>query len=112
LIAGWRSDSAWFAASWWNPAANGWTLQQARPGLDVPDNIGLLLLFGLAMVGPLFAQTGWANVTFAGGEVANPARNLPRALLRGALVVVTIYLLTNVAYVVTLPLASIQNAPQ
>ena len=64
------------------------------------------------MVGPLFAQTGWANVTFTGGEVRNPGRNLPRSLLIGCGAVVALYLLANLAYVVTLPLAEIQNAPQ
>ena len=34
-----------------------------------------MLLLGLAMVGPMFAQTGWANVTFTGGEVRNPGRS-------------------------------------
>ena len=71
-----------------------------------------MLLLGLAMVGPLFAQTGWANVTFTGGEVRDPGRNLPRALIVGTALVVTLYLLANLAYVATLPLAAIQQAPQ
>jgi APA family basic amino acid/polyamine antiporter len=49
-------------------------------------------------------------VTFTGGEIENPGRNLPRALIIGCLVVVTLYLLANVAYVVTLSLPEIQNA--
>ena len=64
------------------------------------------------MVGPLFAQTGWANVTFTGGEVRNPGRNLPRALIGGTAMVVTLYLLANLAYAATLPLDAIQHAPQ
>jgi APA family basic amino acid/polyamine antiporter len=64
------------------------------------------------MVGPLFAQSAWNNVTFTAGEVRDPGKNLPRALLLGCGIVVTLYLLANLAYVVTLPLAGIQNAPQ
>jgi APA family basic amino acid/polyamine antiporter len=64
------------------------------------------------MVGPLFAQSAWNNVTFTGGEVDNPGRNLPRSLLAGCATVVGLYLLANLAYLVTLPLAQIQNAPQ
>ena len=41
------------------------------------------MLLGRAMVGPLFAQSAWNNVTFTGGEVRDPGRNLPRALLVG-----------------------------
>ena len=70
------------------------------------------MLLGRAMVGPLFAQSAWNNVTFTGGEVRDPGRTLPRALLVGCGVVVTLYLLANVAYVATLPLDGIQKAPQ
>jgi len=71
----------------------------------------LLMLLGLAMVGPLFAQSAWNNVTFTGSEVREPGRNLPRALLIGCLAVVSLYLLANVAYVVALPLGTIQKPP-
>jgi APA family basic amino acid/polyamine antiporter len=74
--------------------------------------LALVMLLGRAMVGPLFAQSAWNNVTFTAGEVRNPGRNLPRALLWGCVLVVGLYLLANLAYVVTLPLAGIQNAPQ
>ena len=60
------------------------------------------------MAGPLFAQSAWNNVTFTGGEIRDPGRNLPRALLIGCGVVVALYLLANLAYVVTLPLGAIQ----
>jgi Amino acid transporters len=69
------------------------------------------MFLGRAMVGPLFAQSAWNNVTFTGGEVENPGRNLPRALLIGCSAVVALYLLANLAYVVILPLSSIQTAP-
>jgi APA family basic amino acid/polyamine antiporter len=64
------------------------------------------------MVGPLFAQSAWNNVTFAGSEVRDPERTLPRSLLAGCGLVVALYLLANVAYVVTLPLDGIQHAPE
>jgi len=68
------------------------------------------MFLGRAMSGPLFAQSAWNNVTFTGGEVENPGRNLPRALLIGCGLVVGMYLLANLAYVVVLPLGAIQNA--
>jgi APA family basic amino acid/polyamine antiporter len=70
------------------------------------------MLLGRAMTGPLFAQSAWNNVTFTGSEVREPGRNLPRALLIGCGLVVALYLLANLAYVVTLPLGAIQKAPQ
>ena len=64
------------------------------------------------MVGPLFAQTAWTNVTFIGSEVRDPGRNLSRALLAGCGLVVVLYVLANLAYIATLPLDGIQHAPQ
>ena len=83
-----------------------------QPGLPVVGGLAVALLFGKAMVGPLFAQTAWTNVTFIGSEVREPGRNLSRALLYGCGIVVVLYVLANVAYIASLPLTEIQNAPQ
>lgn len=61
------------------------------------------LAFGTALVGSLFSADAWNNVTFAAAEVQNPRRNLPLALLFGAGGVMLLYVLTNVAYLTTLP---------
>ena len=84
----------------------------AQPGLAATGAFALMMLLGKAMVGPLFAQSAWNNVTFTAGEVRDPGRTLPRALRVGCGVVVTLYLLANVAYIATLPLDGIQRAPQ
>jgi APA family basic amino acid/polyamine antiporter len=112
LVVGWNLGGAAFTADWWNPWANGWTPQGAQPGLAVGGGLALALLLGRAMTGPLFAQSAWNNVTFTGEEVRDPGRTLPRALLVGCAVVVGLYLLANLAYVVTLPLEEIRDAPQ
>jgi APA family basic amino acid/polyamine antiporter len=56
------------------------------------------------MVGSLFSADAWNNVTFTAGEVKNPKRNLPLSLLLGVVLVCVLYLLVNVAYLVSLPL--------
>jgi len=116
LILGWNSGSAAHTSSWWTPWENGWKPSAAQVWFE-PAGEGLLMLalvmmLGRAMVGPLFAQSAWNNVTFTAGEVRDPGKNLPRALLLGCGLVVTLYLLANLAYVVTLPLSGIQGAPQ
>jgi APA family basic amino acid/polyamine antiporter len=120
LTLGWKvgmhNGSAAFASSWWHPSRNGWHPDAAQLGFQALGKgtlaLALLMLLGRAMSGPLFAQSAWNNVTFTGGEVENPGRNLPRSLLIGCGVVVGLYLLANLAYVVTLPLGAIQGAPQ
>src|SRR5438309_3206599 len=112
LIFGWRPGCAALASNWWNPWANGWSPEAAQPGLGIIGGLAVALLFGKAMVGPLFAQTAWTNVTFIGSEVREPRRNLSRALLYGCGIVVLLYLLANVAYIAVLSLDGIQHAPQ
>lgn len=112
LSLGWKPGSAARSSDWWNSWANGWTPQTAQPGLTAVGALALVLLFGKAMVGPLFAQTAWTNVTFIGSEVRDPGRNLARALLGGCALVVVFYVLANLAYVAVLPLPEIQHAPQ
>src|SRR2546423_2971586 len=116
LTLGWKvgmaNGAAAFTSSWWNPWANGWSSQTAQADLRAAGALALIMLLGRAMTGPLFAQSAWNNVTFTGGEIENPGKNLPRALLIGCATVVGLYLLANLAYVVTLPLKAIQTAPQ
>jgi APA family basic amino acid/polyamine antiporter len=116
LTLGWkvglRDGGAAFTSAWWNPWANGWNPAKVQPDIGSLSALALMMLLGRAMVGPMFAQSAWNNVTFTGSEIRQPGRNLPRALLIGCGLVVCLYLLANLAYVLTLPLASIQNAPQ
>lgn len=110
LFAGWNAGGAAFTSDWRNPSANGWDIITAQPGATAAGGLAIVLILGRAMIGPLFSQSAWDNVTFTAGEVENPKRNMRRALLIGCLVVVGLYLAANVAYVVTLPLDSVQNA--
>lgn len=54
--------------------------------------------FMAAMLGALWAYDGWNNVTLVSGEVQNPGRNLPRALIGGMLLVMGLYLFVNLSY--------------
>ena len=112
LALGWGVNSAARSSEWWNSWANGWSPQIAQPGFTVVGGLALTLLFGKAMVGPLFAQTAWTNVTFIGSEVRDPEKNLVRALLVGCGTVVILYLLANISYLALLSFPEIQQAPQ
>jgi len=112
LSLGWNVNSAARSAAWWDSWANGWNPRIAQPGFAIAGGLALAVLFGKAMVGPLFAQTAWTNVTFIGSEVRDPRKNLVRALLFGCGSVVVLYLLANIAYIAVLPFSEIQHAPQ
>jgi basic amino acid/polyamine antiporter, APA family len=112
ISLGWSATCAARSSAWWDSWANGWTPQVAQPGFTFVGGVALVLLFGKSMVGPLFAQTAWTNVTFIGSEVRDPGKNLVRALLFGCGIVVILYLLANVAYLAVLSFPEIQHAPQ
>jgi len=68
-------------------------------------------LFGLALVSVLWAYDGWADLSFVSGEVKDPERTLPRALVLGTLGVVVIYLAANAAYLYLMPIAQMAASP-
>lgn len=73
--------------------------------------LGMIIAICVAQVGSLFSADAWNNVTFTAAEVKNPRRNLPLSLACGTGLVITLYLLANVAYLFLLPLVQIQHAP-
>jgi len=54
--------------------------------------------FGAAMLGALWGYDGWNNITFMAGEVKNPSRNIPAALIGGTLTIMVLYVFVNAAY--------------
>jgi APA family basic amino acid/polyamine antiporter len=69
-----------------------------RPWVAPGGQVGLLSAFGVATVSALFAYDGWNNLSMVAGEVENPQRNVPAALIIGTLLVITVYVLVNLAY--------------
>ncbi len=67
--------------------------------------------FGLALVSTLWAYDGWADLCFVAGEVRDPQRNIPRALITGTLGVIAIYLLANIAYLAVMPVSQMRTSP-
>lgn len=64
----------------------------------IPPGSLSISAFGLALVSTLWAFDGWADVSNNGGEVRDPQKNLPKALIGGTLLVIAIYLAANLAY--------------
>lgn len=68
-------------------------------------------LFGLAIISVLYAYDGFADLAFAAGEVKDPQRTLPRAIIGGTLAIVAIYLAANVAYLYVNPIERMAQSP-
>ena len=83
----------------------------ASLGVAAGSVFGLLIAVCVAQSGSLFSADAWHDVTFIAGEVRDPRRNVPKALVIGCTAVVLLYLLVNVIYLLVLPLAGIQTAP-
>ena len=78
----------------------------ANYGTSIPAPGGITGFFA-ALVAALWAYDGWNNVAMVASEVSRPQRNLPRALILGTSAVITIYLLTNLAYFYVLPAGAV-----
>jgi APA family basic amino acid/polyamine antiporter len=63
--------------------------------------------FASALIFVSYAYSGWNTVIYVGGEVTDPTRNLPRAMLVGALGVTALYLALNAVFLFTVPAASL-----
>lgn len=91
-----------------------WSVHHPIPfavGLDATSGVGLFLAICIAQTGSLFSADSWHDITFVAAEVRNPSRNLPLSLGLGTSSVIVLYLLANVAYLLTLPLTAIRHAP-
>src|SRR6476659_2627885 len=104
----------------WNHAAGAdnfgrlWETRGAAdivPGLSAVTAFGLFVAVCVSQTGSLFSSDAWNNITFTAGEVKEPRRNIPLSLALGTFIVIGLYLLANVAYLVTLPFDQVQHAP-
>ncbi|MEO6228552.1 MAG: amino acid permease [Ferruginibacter sp.] len=91
--------------NWQNP----WTAQHLTKtdtgiGTETLLTAAVLGAVASAMVGSIFSSDAWNNVTFIAGEIKNPKKNIGLSLFLGTLIVTTIYILTNVVYLATVPI--------
>src|SRR6184192_953640 len=109
ILVGWNADAVHInLGDLWHV---GGKLQDVGRGLTAALPFGLFVGICVAQTNSLFSADAWNNITFTAGEVKNPKRNIPLSLAFGTILVIGLYLLANVAYLATLPFASIQNAP-
>jgi APA family basic amino acid/polyamine antiporter len=109
VLIGWNHTAvAANFGNFWTPRG---ALQNVGPELTAATAFGLFVGICVAQTNSLFSADAWNNITFTAGEVKNPRKNIPLSLAFGTLLVITLYLLANVAYLVTLPLERIQTVP-
>ncbi|MBI3679984.1 MAG: amino acid permease [Acidobacteria bacterium] len=108
LALGWNANAIGENfGNFWTPRG----FDAIAPGLTAATLFGLFAAICVSQTGSLFSADAWNNITFTAGEVINPRRNIPLSLALGTGIVITLYLLANVAYLVTLPLDGVQHAP-
>ncbi len=86
-------------------------LENVGPGLTAAAAFGLFAGICVAQTNSLFSADAWNSITFTAGEVKNPRRNVPLSLALGAGLVIVLYLLANVAYLMTLKFETLQQIP-
>jgi basic amino acid/polyamine antiporter, APA family len=88
------------------PATGSWATFASSPTSAFPG----VSAFGLTVLAALWAYDGWNNLPMAAGEVSNPSRNIPRALIFGTLAVLAVYASINIAYFYALPFSEVATA--
>ncbi|MFN2325542.1 MAG: amino acid permease, partial [Gemmatimonadales bacterium] len=84
-------------------AFTGGTGNPANLGLVAPGSTVTFSLMLTALIKVMWTYDGWSNLSFIGGEVKDPGRNLPKALILGTAAIVAVYLVVNAAYLFLLP---------
>jgi len=108
VVLGWNHDAV---------ADNFGHFWERRGSVDIVSGLNAVSAFGLfvaicvSQTGSLFSADAWNNITFTAGEVKDPRRNIPLSLALGTIIVIGLYMLANVAYLVTLPFEAVQHAP-
>jgi basic amino acid/polyamine antiporter, APA family len=87
---------------------HGATFAHVTAAATAPVTVGNL---GLALVSVLWAYDGFGDLSLVGGEVTDPQRNLPRAIIGGTLAIIAIYVLVNLAYLYMMPADAIGRSP-
>src|SRR5213078_2296842 len=67
-------------------------------------------VFATAFIPAIFAYSGWNAVMYIAGEIKEPEKNLPRALLWANLIVIALYLAVNVVYIYAVPVMEMKGA--
>ena len=79
--------------------------------LAVPTGLALFTALAVAMQGVVYTYDGWTGLIYFSGEVRNPGRDVPRAMVGGVLLVIAIYLLLNLAFLHVLPMSRLAHEP-
>jgi basic amino acid/polyamine antiporter, APA family len=107
LTIGWNGEAvAANFGQFWTPRG----FEPIAEGVAVTTAFGIFVALCVAQTGSLFSADAWNNITFTAGEVKDPRRNIPLSLALGTIIVISLYLLANLAYLVTLPLEAVQQA--
>ncbi len=85
-----------------------WSNYATSLPLDQPASLSHVISgFGVALIAVFWAFDGWVYVTWVAGEIKNPQRVLPRALVLGLLLVGVVYISVNVVYLYALPITQV-----
>lgn len=75
----------------------------------IGEGLNPAVVLGQLMIAILFAFEGWTNVGTIAGEMKNPGKDLPKAIVGGVSIIMVVYLIINIAYLRVLPAHELAN---
>jgi basic amino acid/polyamine antiporter, APA family len=92
-------------------SGNGTTANFINPSSHPQEGWSLLSGLVAALTGAFMSYDGWINITFLGGEIHHPQKNIFRSLVTGVFICIVVYLLVNQAYLYVLPVDKMAASP-
>ena len=102
LVLAFIAGACFFASKDWSLLAP----KMGDGGLFVSES------YAVSLVYVMYAYAGWNAAAYVAGEIRDPHRNLPRALVGGTLMVMVLYILLNAVFLVTTPWDAMKNQEQ
>jgi len=88
--------------------AAGFAFGEVQPISFAPSAVDLTYIagapFAISLVFVMYSYSGWNAATYIAGEISEPARTLPRALLAGTAIVIVLYVCLNAVFLATTPM--------
>lgn len=76
----------------------------------MPHDLSLISAMVMALSGAFWAYDGWNNITYIAGEVKDPSRTIPKGLFLGMIIIISVYVLINLAYLYILPIDAMSQS--
>ncbi len=83
------------------------SVKYPSPDFAKYSGFGIVMVMVIAMRNAFWGYEGWISLGYVGGEIKDPGKNVPKALIIGILIVIVAYVALNITYLYVMPIDSL-----